>query len=163
VTALSQLLADSRGDLNIDAQVAKARDAGHRINRATVYKALRGEHAKNPPDEMLKALAYVFGLDVRKVREAADRPPGELGPWEPTAEAGQLSQDQRDALNNLIKTIVRGGVAHGNATPAKRAPASRAETEQDRANEAGSSLADRYRDAKKADTRPSPEERKRHG
>lgn len=115
MTALSDLLNDAKGDRNIDLLIEAAEERGHMIDRGTVYRALAGEHAKRPREQTLTALSEVFGLDVRKVREAADRPAGELGPWDPTPESAQLDRDQRAALDRLIKTIVQGGQAHGNA------------------------------------------------
>ena len=110
VTDLSELLNQAKGDRSVDTLIAEAERAGSTINataRATIYKALRGEHAKHPRERTLNLFSAVFDLDVRKVREAAGRPSGELGAWEPTPEAAQLNQDQRRALDMLIKSIVK--------------------------------------------------------
>lgn len=111
VTALSDLLRDAKGERSVDDLIAAAeKRLGREIRptfRATIYKALDGEHAKTPRDETLRLFADVFGLDVRDIRASVERPRGELGPWKPVDEANQLDQDQRDALDSLIKTIVR--------------------------------------------------------
>lgn len=107
VTALSELLVKARGDRNVDKLIEDAEARGHVIDRGTIYRALAGDHSKRPREKTLTAFAEVFGLDVRKVREAADRPAGEREPWVPTPEAAQLSREQRSALNRLIKTIVQ--------------------------------------------------------
>lgn len=114
MTALSDFLNDHKGeDFNVDARVAAAAKDGHAIDRATVFKVLNGDHARNPREATLAALAAVFELDVRDVREAAGKPRGELGEWKPTSESARLNQEQRDALDLLIKSIVReGGGAH---------------------------------------------------
>lgn len=109
MTALSDLLNAAKGDRSVDRLIEAAEKRGHVVDRGTVFRALNGDHAKRPREETLSAFAAVFELDIRKVREAADRPAGELGPWVPTSEAAQLDRDQRTALDRLIKTIVRGG------------------------------------------------------
>lgn len=123
MTELSKLLNEAKdAGRNVDHWVEQAAKAGHDIDRATVFKALKGEHAKNPRESTLQGLAFVFDIDVRDLREAVDKPRGELGPWTPTSEAARLDQAQRDALDTLIKTIVQGGKAHGNAAPIDPTP-----------------------------------------
>ena len=122
MTALSDLLTDAKNaGRNVDHWVEQARSAGHKINRATVYKYLDGDHAKNPSEKTLEGLAFVFALDVRDLREAVDKPRGELGPWKPTDEASRLNEEQRAALNQLIKAIVRGG-AEDDSPAANQSP-----------------------------------------
>lgn len=123
MTALSNLLTDAKnGGRNVDHWVEQARAAGHRINRATVYKYLDGDHAKNPSEKTLEALAFVFALDVRDLRQAVNKPRGELGAWTPTEEASRLNEEQRAALNLLIKTIVRGGAEDADGPAANQDP-----------------------------------------
>lgn len=113
VTALSDKLNAAKGDVSIDRLIAAAeKRSGREIPataRAGIYKALNGQHAKNPREDTLRLWAEVFELDVRDLREAAKKPRGELGPWQPVAESARLDQDQRTALDLLIKAIVRGG------------------------------------------------------
>lgn len=92
VTALSDLLNLARGDRSTDDLIAAARKAGHEVDRATVFRALKGEHAKTPRESTLTALSAVFGVDVRLLRKAAGRGMGELDDWVPPTEARQLSQ-----------------------------------------------------------------------
>lgn len=124
VTALSDLLNEAKDQgRNIDHWVEQSEEAGCKINRATVYKALNGEHAKNPSEQVLRGLAFVFDVDIRDLRVAAGKPRGELGEWIPTTESSRLSQEQREALDALIKAIVReGGQAHGNAAATSEGP-----------------------------------------
>lgn len=103
---LSTRLADAKGDLSIDAIVARAEGNGHAIDRATVARYVAGKGAKNPPDKVLRALAAGLGLDVRELRTLSGRPAGELGPYVPVDEAARLNEDQRRAIDQLIKTIV---------------------------------------------------------
>lgn len=120
MTALSDLLNDAKGDRSVDDLIEAAeKKSGHPIRRtfrSTIYKALEGDHAKNPREETLGLFADVFQVDIRTLRLAADKPAGELGPWVPTTEAARLDRDQRRALDALIKTIVRGRDADGQGT-----------------------------------------------
>lgn len=113
VSALTALLLGAKGDDSIDKIAARARAAGHPTDRATIAKYLSGTAAKTPTERVVLALAAGFGLSPQQIREAAGVPAGELGPWRPPAEAGRLSQEQRDALNMLIRAIVRGGRSAG--------------------------------------------------
>lgn len=110
MTPLARLLNEAKGDRSVDALIAEAERGGTTVNhtaRATIYRALRGEHAKNPRETTFELFSTVFSLDLRAVRDAAGKARGELGPWTPIAEANRLDQDQRTALDALIKTIVR--------------------------------------------------------
>lgn len=126
VTALSDKLNDAKGDVSIDRLIAAAeKRSGKEIPataRAGIYKALNGQHAKNPREDTLQLWAEVFELDVRDLRAAANKPRGELGPWQPVAESARLDQDQRTALDLLIKAIVRGG-AEDDSPAANEVPA----------------------------------------
>lgn len=125
MTPLARLLESAKADRSVDSLIAEAERKGASINstaRATIYKALKGDHAKEPRDETLQMFAAVFGLDVREVRKAAGMARGELGPWTPTTEANRLDQDQRNALDALIKTIVKTGGEHGGDTAATSGP-----------------------------------------
>lgn len=86
-------------------------DAGHDVSFSTIGVYLRGEHGK-PEERVLRAFAAVLPeLSVVDLRRLADLPAGELGPWRPPAVADRLSQDQRDALDQLIQSIVTPAVA----------------------------------------------------
>lgn len=108
VSDLSDFLNAYLGKRVADDIVRGAAKQGHVIDRSVVYAYLRGEHAKNPRQATLAALAAGFGVDVRTLRELAGKPAGELGPWTPTDESASLTRDQRDALDALIKVIVKG-------------------------------------------------------
>ncbi|WP_191563417.1 helix-turn-helix domain-containing protein [Janibacter melonis] len=123
MTALSARLAEAKGNDSIDAVVERAGRQGHAIDRATVSRYVAGNGAKNPPDRVLRALAAGLGLDVRELRTLAGKPAGELGPWTPPDEAARLSGDQRKALDQLIKSIVREA-DHDNAPTTSQAPGS---------------------------------------
>lgn len=103
---LSSYLETAKGERSIDAVVAKASGAGHKIDRATVARYVSGQGAKNPPDTVLRALAAGLDLDVRDLRELAGKPRGEMGPYVPVDEAARLSEEQRRAIDMLIKSIV---------------------------------------------------------
>lgn len=108
MTALSDRLAQAKGDRSIDDVVARAGEQGHRIDRSAVARYLKGEHGPRPRQETLAALAAGFEVDARELRALAGRPPGELGPYVPTSESASLTAEQRDALDQLIRAITRG-------------------------------------------------------
>lgn len=111
MTRLSDRLNDAKNGVSIVAAVERAKKAGHAIERGTVYRYLKGDHAKNPTDETLEALAFVFDLKVTDLRDLADKPSGELEPYSPPSYANRLNRDQRRALNELIRTIVESADA----------------------------------------------------
>ena len=107
MTTLSDRLAAAKGEHSIDDIVRLAEREGHKIHRSVVARYLNGEHGPRPSDSTIMALAAGFGLDVREVRVLAGMVPGELGPYEPTHEAARLNREQRAALDQLIRAIVR--------------------------------------------------------
>lgn len=127
VTALSDRLAEAKGNDSIDAIAERAASQGHAIDRATVGRYVAGGGAKNPPDKVLRALAAGLDLDVRELRALAGKPAGELGPWTPPDEAARLSEGQRRALDQLIKSIVREDVT-ADAAPTNQAEVSSAKS-----------------------------------
>ncbi|HEX4727130.1 MAG TPA: hypothetical protein VH298_05000 [Jatrophihabitans sp.] len=78
-----------------------------RLDRATVYKYLAGNHPANPADHVLQAFASVLpGSTVTQLRAAANLPVGEELPWIPPVEANRLTMPQRKALDAFIKATV---------------------------------------------------------
>lgn len=115
LSAALQKARKNRGDWSYRTIEGKMQDAGHDVSFSTIGVYLRGEHGK-PEERVLAAFAAVFPeLSITELRRLAKLPTGELGPWQPPAEASRLNQDQRDALNRLIRTIV----GSGSAMPAK--------------------------------------------
>lgn len=146
VSDLSELLANAKGDRSIDAIAAQASSAGHPISRSAVAKYLRGKHGTRPPEATLEALAAGFGVSVRKLRIAAGRPAGELGPWRPTPLANSLTQRQRDALDELIKAFVSEEVEESDAgTTHQKMPEPQGRGAYGTAARPGASETDRYR------------------
>lgn len=121
MSKLSDRLAEAKGDRSLDDVVSQAEGKGHSVHRATFAKYFAGDHAQNPRESVLKALADGLGLKVTELRQLAGKPAGELGPYHPPAVADRLNRDQRKALDELIRTIVttKEGQAHGNS-PAKK-------------------------------------------
>ena len=107
MSALSERLKDAKGTRGLDDIVRLAEREGHQIDRSVVARYITGKHGR-PRDETILALAAGLGLDVRELRVLAGMPPGELEPYEPTPEAARLNREQRDALDQLIRAIVRG-------------------------------------------------------
>lgn len=78
-----------------------------RLDRATVYKYLAGNHPANPADHVLQAFASVLpGVTVMHLRAVANQPAGEELPWIPPVEANRLTMPQRKALEAFIKATV---------------------------------------------------------
>lgn len=107
MSELSRRLADAKGNRSIDDIAAQAQRKGHRLDRSAVARYLKPVHSA-PRPATVEALAAGFGVDPRELRMAAGLPPGELGTWEPPVESASLTQQQRDALDHLIRAFVRG-------------------------------------------------------
>jgi transcriptional regulator with XRE-family HTH domain len=107
VSKLTDRLKEAKGDRSIDDIAAYATKHGHKISRSVVAKYLQDRQSSKPPVKTLDALAVGFGIDPRELRELAGYGRGELGAWRPPAESASLTRDQRDALDRLIKTMVR--------------------------------------------------------
>lgn len=124
VSKLTDRLKEAKSDRSIDDIAALAVQHGHHLSRGTVAKYLRDEQGPRPPVKTLDALAAGFRIDPREVRELAGYTPGELGPWSPPDESASLTRDQRDALDRLIKSMVRveGGSSDGGQPDAQKSP-----------------------------------------
>jgi len=111
VSELSDRLRNAKGDRSIDWIVDHAARTGHEIHRSVVAKYISGKHGPRPPEATLAALAAGLDLDVRELRALAGRQPGELGAWIPPAESASLTQEEWDALDQLIRAMTRGTAA----------------------------------------------------
>ena len=81
-----------------------------RLDRATVYKYLAGNHPENPHESVLQAFADALaGLTLVELRTAANQPAGIEEPWIPPVEANRLTMAQRRALEAFIKATVAAG------------------------------------------------------
>ncbi|MEH1498426.1 hypothetical protein [Cutibacterium avidum] len=109
MSKLTERLAEAKGDRSIDDIARRATNLGHRLSRSTVAKYLRDEQGSRPPVSTIDALAAGFAVDARELRRLADMQSGELGKWTPPTESSALTREQRDALDSLIKSIVRQG------------------------------------------------------
>lgn len=100
MTALSDLLNEAKGDATPDDLIREARRRGVDVSpsaRSNMYKALNGQHAKQPKDATLQLYAAVFRVDVRTLRNAVGRPAGELGPWIPPEESDRRQRTRATA------------------------------------------------------------------
>lgn len=79
---------------------------GYKVDNSTVAKYLRGEHPNPPKRKTLQALAVALDVDVAVFEKAAEMAPS-LTPFELPAEAAVLDEDERRAVLNLIKIMVR--------------------------------------------------------
>lgn len=123
VSKLTERLAEAKGDRSIDDIARRATNLGHRLSRSTVAKYLRDEQGDRPPVSTIDALAAGFAVDARELRRLAAMQSGELGKWTPPMESSALTRDQRDALDSLIKSIVRqGGSSDDRQSEAEKSP-----------------------------------------
>lgn len=78
---------------------------------------MRGEHPDPPSPRALKALAAAFGVPVSELEEAAAYTGRE--PFNPDPTSDQLTQPQRNAVNEIIRLLAAGnqGADHDNVTP----------------------------------------------
>lgn len=79
---------------------------GYKVDNSTVAKYLRGEHPNPPKRKTLQALAAALGVDIAVFEKAAALAPS-LTPFELPAEAAALDEDERRAVLNLVKVMVR--------------------------------------------------------
>jgi hypothetical protein len=95
-----------------------------RLDRATVYKYLAGNHPLNPQEHVLQAFAAVLpGVTVMRLRAAANQPVGAELPWIPPVEANRLTMPQRRALDAFIKaTVAASELLTADAAPLPQLP-----------------------------------------
>jgi hypothetical protein len=72
---------------------------------ATVDKCMNGRHGI-VEEPTLHALSDYFHIPIEKLRMAANVPAGEGQPWTPPPEADRLNRRQRDAIDEMIRSIV---------------------------------------------------------
>jgi hypothetical protein len=87
------------------AQVVEA--LAGRVDRATVYRYLAGQHPQRPAETILEAFAAALpGVSLTELRTIIGSPAGEETPWVPTKEANRLNHGQRMALDAFIRATV---------------------------------------------------------
>jgi hypothetical protein len=78
-----------------------------KIDRATVYRYLAGQHPQRPAENILEAFASSLpGVSLTELRSVIGSPMGEETPWVPTKEANRLNHAQRMALDAFIRATV---------------------------------------------------------
>lgn len=76
------------------------------MSHTQLAKYMKPGHPK-PSDQILEAFSAIFpSLSIQRLRELAGRPAGEPGPYLPPPEAARLSDRQRKAVDELIRSIV---------------------------------------------------------
>lgn len=86
------------------------------VSRGTIDNYRKGDHPAVPGEDVLSAFHDLTGLSMQELRTAAGLPPGENEPYEPPAEANLLTRPQRNALDQLIRTIVDARDRHDSDT-----------------------------------------------
>lgn len=84
----------------------KADDLGVDLPYGTIAAYWAGKHPRKPSEKTLQGLSEVTSIPLRRLRRSAGAAGGEAQPWTPPAEANRLTQRQRQAIEQLIKTIV---------------------------------------------------------
>ena len=80
---------------------------GGKIDRATVYRYLAGQHPQRPAEAILEAFASSLpDVSLIELRTIIGSPVGEETPWVPTKEANRLNHAQRLALDAFIRATV---------------------------------------------------------
>ncbi len=87
------------------ARVVEALDG--KVDRATVYRYLAGQHPQRPAEAILEAFAAGLpGVSLTELRTIVGSPAGEEEAWVPTKEANRLNHAQRMALDAFIRATV---------------------------------------------------------
>ena len=78
-----------------------------KVDRATVYRYLAGQHPQRPAEAILEAFASGLpDVSLTELRSIVGAPVGEETPWVPTKEANRLNHAQRMALDAFIRATV---------------------------------------------------------
>ena len=85
------------------------------VNTQTVIDTVLGR--VNPRHETVAAIATALRQDVRVIAEWVGQARSVRAPWNPPAEADQLTERQRRALDELIRAIAEGGGHRGDTAP----------------------------------------------
>ncbi|OZC80254.1 hypothetical protein CH274_13545 [Rhodococcus sp. 06-418-5] len=107
MSALSELLKSNRYGIEARQAAAKAAELGVDLKQGTIAGYFAGTNKSRPSEKTMKALAEVLAIPLEKIREAAGVPIGETDPYMPPPEANRLSSNQRQAIDQLIRAIVR--------------------------------------------------------
>lgn len=105
MSALSDLLqakANGRSGREISRH---AWEAGVKISVETVATYMRPSHG-HPHERTLEALTVAFDIPIDDLRRAAGVPIGEVDPWIPPPESNRLSHRQRQAVDELIRSMI---------------------------------------------------------
>lgn len=108
MSALSELIqAANADDWSVDRMYARARELDLQVSRDAIWRYSSGRN--RTVDEMvLRAFAAIFpALRIDDLMRAAQIPP-RLGNWSPPKEANLLDEDERAALNTIIKSMAAG-------------------------------------------------------
>ena len=115
VSALSDLL---NGQTVSARQAAdKAEELGIDLPYGTLSGYWAGNHGRPTRQSLAKLAQVVPSLTEAKLQEAAWGRSAPLGPYEPTSESVHLTEPQRRALDDLIKSIVNPGAGHAKTSP----------------------------------------------
>ncbi|MDT4919205.1 MAG: hypothetical protein QOI15_107 [Pseudonocardiales bacterium] len=106
MTALSDLLVARNAEgVSARAVSRRAQELGHTMNHDTAARYLRGDHGI-PDEATLVALAAVFRIPLRELREAANLPSETTTAYQPPPEASRLTRRQRRAVDEVIRAML---------------------------------------------------------
>ena len=123
MTSLSDLLRQANTTQLSARSIARlAQRHGFTLNHDTVARYLRGDHGR-PDEDTLRAFAAALEIPLDRLRNAANLPATEVGPYVPPKEASRLSRRQRRAVDEIIRAMLEpdssrapGRVAGGEIT-----------------------------------------------
>lgn len=104
----------------------RAAELGIELPYGTLAGYWAGNHGRPSRASLAKLAQVVPELTEAMLQEAAWGKSAPLGPYEPTEESIHLTEPQRRALDDLIKSIVNPGASNAEASP--RPPKSRTST-----------------------------------
>ncbi len=146
MSALSELLNRAFAERYPDTSNRKIADEAG-VSRGTIDNYRRGTHPAVPSDEVLSAFHKLLKIPMSELREAAGLPVGEDVPYVPPREANMLSDRQRRALDELIRSFVdTRGASHADQPTPASPPATQSgtprEEDEDEKTRAGGKPAD---------------------
>lgn len=108
MTALSDLLDSLNREQWSSREIAeRAAKRGVSVSHTAIARYMAGNHPVRVSAKMLAAFAVAFGVDVNKLREAANAPDVHER-FELPPEADMLNPDERQAVVNLVRVMARG-------------------------------------------------------
>lgn len=115
MTAFSDLLNSNPMGMSARQAASRAAELGIELKQGTIAGYFAGTNRGTPSEKTLDGLSQVLGIPIDKLRVAANLPAGERDHWTPPPEADRLTQRQRAAVEELIRSIAAPSAARRKA------------------------------------------------